>query len=137
MITCKFEIYSTYEDVNFAVNHIIEFFEANSCIKNDSVRFMINFVLRELLINAVEHGNKLVREKKVTCFASYSDNEIYINISDEGKGFALDKLDNCSKKNTLRKRRRGLFTIKDMGLSVDVEKNHVKVKLNLEKMNKI
>lgn len=59
---------------------------------NKQAAFAVNFALRELLINAIEHGNRNIKEKKVTCIVNYTKSYIIIEVIDEGKGFDLHAL---------------------------------------------
>jgi serine/threonine-protein kinase RsbW len=49
--------------------------------------FAIKLSLEEALINAVKHGNKLDREKKVRVDVEISAQRFEITIEDEGEGF--------------------------------------------------
>ncbi|MEE4357948.1 MAG: response regulator [Desulfococcaceae bacterium] len=53
-----------------------------------------NLILRELFINAVEHGNRNRAEKTVSCLIRYTgDNLFRIRVTDEGEGFDYRNLD--------------------------------------------
>ena len=54
----------------------------------------ICLIVRELLMNAVEHGNKSVPEKSIAYrFGPWGDGQFRIDIEDEGEGFDYAHLD--------------------------------------------
>ena len=57
----------------------------------DSV-FAIKLALEEALINAIKHGNKMDRRKKVKVEATVTEKEAEIQIEDEGPGFQRDSV---------------------------------------------
>jgi serine/threonine-protein kinase RsbW len=129
------KINSTYEEVDNAVDEIIDFLQNNCNLKDEHLVFTINFTLRELLINAVEHGNKMVKEKEVLCVVSYTDNGISIDVYDEGNGFKLEsRMSEIAKEDILRLRGRGIYIITKMGFVLNVETGHVKANMNFNKI---
>ena len=54
---------------------------------DDSALFAIKLSLEEALTNAIKHGNRLDPDKKVTIDYHVSDDEVRVDISDEGAGF--------------------------------------------------
>lgn len=54
--------------------------------------FAIRLALDEAVSNAIVHGNKNDPAKHVTIEYSVSDQEVRINVSDEGRGFCADDL---------------------------------------------
>jgi len=54
----------------------------------------LNLVLRELLNNAIEHGNKEIHEKKVQCSVEHLGRKRFkIIVQDEGNGFDYEDID--------------------------------------------
>ncbi len=128
------QINSTYEEVDAVVDEILDYLQSNCRLENEHLVFIINFTLRELLINAVEHGNKLIKEKRVMCVVSFTDNDICIDVFDEGNGFKLKKrMSEIAKEDMLRLRGRGIYIITKMGFDLRVEDNHVTAKMNFSK----
>lgn len=93
---------------------------------SSEINFHINFVLRELLNNAVEHGNAFMMNKKVTCHIHYDNKVIEISVNDEGPGFAPSVNEVTKINDTGQQRSRGLWLIQQLGLSLDIEGNQVK-----------
>lgn len=53
-----------------------------------------NLILRELLINAVEHGSKNTASKTITCSVKHMRDVLFeLTVTDQGKGFDYNKLD--------------------------------------------
>jgi len=65
---------------------------------------------RECLVNAVVHGNRYNRRKKVHVHISLSGTRLTIRITDEGEGFEVQEVpDPLNDTNILRHSGRGLF----------------------------
>ncbi|RQD70307.1 MAG: ATP-binding protein [Tindallia sp. MSAO_Bac2] len=95
--------------------------------------FNINFALRELLNNAVEHGNHNDPEKKVRCIVSGSENGITIIVKDEGDGFTIRDVQRQQPEQAdLEIRKRGLWLLDKLGFTVEVEGNNVTAHYNWE-----
>jgi anti-sigma regulatory factor (Ser/Thr protein kinase) len=128
------EISSTFEAVDSAVDSALTFLDRQCRISDASLAFKINFILRELLINAVEHGNRMDAGKKAACRISYDAGKLNIEVSDEGGGFKCKKVSSGDNNSVvLELRGRGISTIRNLGADFNVKKNHVFVKLNIDK----
>lgn len=69
--------------------------------------------LSEALTNSIIHGNQSVDSKKVHISVSFSDNELFIEIADEGDGFSFENLsDPTCAENIRRECGRGIFLIR-------------------------
>lgn len=93
-------------------------------------------VLRELLINAVEHGNKNIPHKTVTCNITKLDDSIFkITVIDEGEGFDYSQIDMSISKDMNQVRHRGLAIIKSFSKKVEFNPkgNQVSAYLQLHK----
>lgn len=77
-----FEIHSNLKEVENAKERALSFV-APYRIDMDSLKM----ALHELLINAIEHGNRFSPEKKVKVHAEIQDRFLKICIEDEGEGF--------------------------------------------------
>ena len=98
--------------------------------------FHINFAFRELLNNAVEHGNSCNPDKKVICTVFGTESRITIVVEDEGQGFHLLERPNPQDKQTdktiLKTRQRGLWLRQQLGFELFVEKSKVITYYDLE-----
>ncbi len=125
-------IQSTFDAVNSAVNQIDERITKYCKRVSSSTLFKINFMLREMLNNAVEHGNHFDIDKCVHCRVEVFDYYMYFYITDEGSGVDLT----CDPRNeeceiTLSTRTRGLATVRKLNFSVVIDKNTVTISLDL------
>lgn len=64
MLLYKNEISSTFEAVHETVIDVMDQLKLVDRINKSMILFRINFMLREVLNNAVEHGNKFHEDKK-------------------------------------------------------------------------
>ncbi len=69
--------------------------------------------LVEACTNAIEHGNKYSKDKKVRVVVELNENKIVGRVHDEGEGFDFDKfLSDSSPPDTLSERGRGIIIMK-------------------------
>jgi serine/threonine-protein kinase RsbW len=90
--------------------------EINSDFKLEMERF-INFQIAasEALVNAIVHGNKEDKNKKVYVDISQGDKELQIKIKDEGSGFDVNKVpDPTNEENILKENGRGIYIIRSL-----------------------
>lgn len=67
----------------------------------------------EAVSNAIIHGNRKDKKKKVQVRFSLTDNSITVYIKDEGEGFDPEKISNpLEPENILRESGRGIFILK-------------------------
>lgn len=104
----RFIIPSDFHEGRAIQRRIMEEVEAHH-FHEDAV-FAIKLALEEALINAIKHGNKLDRHKKVRIQARVTDNEAEIIIEDEGPGFDRASVpDPTSDENLERLHGRGIL----------------------------
>jgi serine/threonine-protein kinase RsbW len=73
----------------------------------------IGMAVRECMVNAVVHGNRYSKNKKVHLDIESSGNSLVIVIGDEGAGFDINSLpDPLAAENILRQSGRGLLLIR-------------------------
>ncbi len=113
---------STFEEADQqAINitsHLKSFY--HNRLSND-IEFNINFVLREMFNNAVEHGNELQPEKKVVCRVVYDEDVLKIEVTDEGRGIQHETktlTEPSGDANCIPTRRRGLWLIEQLGYKI-------------------
>ncbi len=124
---------STFQDVDQVVEDILKSIKHKFQFMSDRYLFNINFMLREILNNAVEHGNHFDPNKKVFCKVSYDVPLLVFIIKDEGKGINILDIptETHDPKTLLRERNRGHKTIIDMDFDILVLGTEVKIILNL------
>lgn len=82
---------------------------------DESDLFNIRLCIEEAVRNAMEHGNKFDKNKKVKFCYSIDKNALKVVVEDEGKGFSNMSLsDPTANDNLLSERGRGVFLIKKL-----------------------
>lgn len=78
--------------------------------------FDIRLCLEEALINAMKYGNRLQKDLKIRVRVEVDPGEeIRITVEDEGVGFDVKCLDDCTRgENLLRNRGRGVYLIRHL-----------------------
>lgn len=77
---------------------------------DDDEQHQIGMAVRECTVNAVVHGNRYNKNKKVHLDINRSSNSLTVTIGDEGEGFDMSSLpDPLSPENLLRQSGRGLL----------------------------
>lgn len=80
--------------------------------------------LTEAVNNAIIHGNKSNMKKKVVVVCHCMPNELVITVTDEGKGFKLEEVENpLADENLLRTSGRGIFLMRTLMDKVEYEMN--------------
>ena len=78
----------------------------------DAALFDIRLCLEEALINAMKYGNALKKELPVELDVEGGPGEVRITVKDQGPGFDVSKLEDCTEeKNLYRNRGRGVYLI--------------------------
>jgi serine/threonine-protein kinase RsbW len=73
----------------------------------------IGMAVRESIVNAVVHGNRYNRRKKVHLSVSTAADRLAVRVRDEGEGFDLTSLpDPVADQNLLQQSGRGIFLIR-------------------------
>lgn len=127
------ECLSSYEEVDILVRQLFSRLSSLKEFQDRSLMFAIDFCLRELLNNAVEHGNKFNRAKKIKCIFHYIDLDIYILVKDEGSGFCLNgTLREIDCGDIIRSRTRGLKTLKMLGFELDCRGGWITAKMSID-----
>ncbi|MBI9072404.1 MAG: ATP-binding protein [Melioribacteraceae bacterium] len=107
----KFVISSEMALVDRVIKDSIEFVKKHSFNKSDKIKT----VIRELLINAIEHGSKNQIEKEVKCDVELVDKtRIRIKVKDSGMGFDFKSIDYKIPNNPNQQRNRGLALVNAM-----------------------
>lgn len=125
-------IQSTFQEVDFAIEHITECFQGLECPKLSPKKNFILLALRELLNNAVKHGNHLDDHKKIIYEIGCDGRKFHLDVWDEGSGFQLpDHQWDESVTGVLHMNSRGLFIIQKMNFQLSVTSGHVSAILDL------
>ncbi len=116
------------------VNKVINWLENNlfEIIKDKEKRSTFTLVIKEAIVNAIIHGNKEEKEKKVTVSYLISKKDLHVNIQDEGKGIPLSNKikENVNDEDLLKESGRGIILMKH--LCKDVIFNKTSIELIME-----
>jgi serine/threonine-protein kinase RsbW len=76
---------------------------------DDSTHYM-SVAVRECVVNAIKHGNKLDERKRVTLSFAMEEKTLEVLVQDEGTGFAVEKVPSpIEEENLLKADGRGIF----------------------------
>jgi serine/threonine-protein kinase RsbW len=99
---------STLESVDKAEGEILD--AAARAGFDEDEQHRIGMAVRECMVNAVVHGNRYNRNKRVHVAVTRSRDAFRIRITDQGEGFELTEIpDPLHENNLLRHSGRGLF----------------------------
>lgn len=102
---------STLDSVDKAESMVMA--EAGKEGFDEDEQHQIGMAIRECMVNAVVHGNRYSKNKKVHLSIERSKDALTIVIGDEGAGFDLSSLpDPLAPENLLRQSGRGIMLIK-------------------------
>lgn len=77
--------------------------------------FHIHMATEEAIVNAIEHGNKRDPSKTVAIDFRINDDEVWLEITDQGEGFRLEDLkDPLEEENLEQPRGRGVLLIREL-----------------------
>jgi serine/threonine-protein kinase RsbW len=99
---------STLESVDTAEGEILD--AAARAGFDEDEQHRIGMAVRECMVNAVVHGNRYNRNKRVHVAVTKAGDRFSIRITDQGEGFELTEVpDPLHENNLLRHSGRGLF----------------------------
>jgi anti-sigma regulatory factor (Ser/Thr protein kinase) len=126
------DIQSTFPEVDVAVEQVKELLQGLGCPKLSSKKTFVIFALRELLNNAVKHGNLCDSRKKVIYRIHCDGHKIQLDVWDEGPGFTLpDRVWDDSANKILHMASRGIFIMQKMDFQLAVAQGHITAILDL------
>jgi len=124
----RFIIPSDFHEGRAIQKRIMEEVEAHHF--NEDAVFAIKLALEEALINAIKHGNKLDRRKKVRIQALVTDQEAEIIIEDEGPGFDRSSVpDPTTEENLERLHGRGILLMEAYMNTIEWSNNGRRVRM--------
>lgn len=115
---------STFDAVDEQVRKITHQLRSKWDICDNSILFKISFMLREVLNNAVEHGNQFSDDLYIYHKVEYIDNRLIFTVKDEGAGIVVEPSTN---EDELTKRTRGLATIVDFDFEIEIIGSEMKI----------
>ena len=111
---------SSLDNANRGITEILKIIHN---IVGEDLLYDIRFILNELVVNSVEHGNEHDIQKKINIEVGINGSEILIRVKDQGLGFSHDEREtDCL---SLRPDGRGLFIVKHLADWVDIDENEI------------
>lgn len=111
----------------FLINIFIEYNLENKYFNK------IYLCISEAVINAIKHGNKNDLNKQVSIIAECNNEEINIQIEDEGEGFDIRNVNNPTLKENINKESgRGIFIIKNLSDKIEYNEKGNQVQLKMD-----
>ena len=108
METIQTTLDSTLQTADKAEELVLK--EAAKLGLEEEEQHQIGMAVRECTVNAVVHGNRYNKNKRVHLLIERSDRDIAVLIGDEGEGFDINSLpDPLAPENLLRQSGRGLM----------------------------
>jgi len=133
MLIVDKKIKSNFEAVHDFVLEAADIIKKMDTLEIDKLLFKINIMLREVLNNAVEHGNNFDENKFIYCKISCKGDVLTFEIEDEGEGFIANDFYMMDDGFTMKNRSRGLELIEKYGFEYSFNKNKVIVEYGLNK----
>lgn len=130
MIIFDQSIKSTFELAAETVDVIIDILREQFHM-DKAVLFRVSFMLREVINNAVEHGNQFDENKSIHIQVTSAGDRIIFAVEDQGEGFVL-KIAEQIPDHHLRVRNRGIYLIKEFGFDIEVAGQRVVVHMPYE-----
>jgi anti-sigma regulatory factor (Ser/Thr protein kinase) len=132
MLIFRDEFVSNYDMVDSVVREIINRLKNIEELNIKSFLFKTSLVLREILNNAVEHGNVFDESKFIFCEVVFEYPRVVFTIADQGDGFAMTEEQLASEDEVLSYRSRGFKIVKKMKFDFKVEGSTVTAIFNLD-----
>ncbi len=108
MDTIQTQLDSTLQSADTAEDLVLK--EAEKLGLEEEEQHQIGMAVRECTVNAVVHGNRYNKNKRVHLLIERSTQELAVTIGDEGAGFDINSLpDPLAPENLLRQSGRGLM----------------------------
>ena len=106
----KFQVASDLANVQKTSQDVLSFLKPLSLA--ESAQFDIRLCLEEALINAMKYGNRLKKDLPVELEVEGSPDEVRITVQDQGTGFDVKKLEDCTaEKNLYLNHGRGVYLL--------------------------
>ncbi|MCD4651789.1 MAG: ATP-binding protein [Candidatus Cloacimonetes bacterium] len=127
---------SSIHHIDVVVDKIFKFVDCVTEIKGEEERFRLFLLLRELMTNAVLHGNKEHIESRIriAILMVSEKHELVIVVGDEGNGFDLNQMmDMIKHEDDLREHHRGLLIVRSLSSRMYNKKNSMIVHFTLRR----
>lgn len=129
---CRFEVAAQESQISGVIQRVGVFLQRHGCPEQHG----LSVVLRELLSNAIHHGNQSRSALKVRGEMTLGDDQITLWVEDEGDGFDFQRLDLTLPADPPQgSERRGLILVRALvsELKFNGPGNRVTVELQIER----
>ncbi|HEY9061064.1 MAG TPA: ATP-binding protein [Pseudobacteroides sp.] len=124
---------STFQDADKAIEDTIVHMEAIGIKMEENLDFIIQYALRELFNNAIEHGNNFDTRKFINYRVDITREILRVSVADCGKGFDVSGIVNSQHNDSpTRCRNRGLSSLIDIGFLINSENGCINASLSLD-----
>lgn len=128
----RLSLNSTYEDSEKVPDFVTDI-QKKSQLEDDTTGNLM-LLLSEAVTNAIVHGNKLDKSKKVEVEVHINSDKIISTVKDHGKGFNPQATNNPLKEeNLLKDSGRGIFLIREISDSLDYLEDGTKIRFSLNR----
>lgn len=101
------------------VDKVLDCFEPHTQDLESSQIFALKLITKELLCNAISHGNQNQIEKTVTVIFTRLSNRLFLQVEDQGQGFQTKNIDWEISQDATNPRNRGLAMVNHYADSID------------------
>ncbi len=130
--TFRLSLNSTYQESEKIPDFVTNIQEKSQLEDETTGNLML--LLSEAVTNAIVHGNKLDKKKKVEVEVQINSNKIVSTVKDQGDGFEPNTANNPLKEeNLLKDSGRGIFLIKEISDSMDYLDNGTTIRFSLNR----
>lgn len=128
----RLSLNSTYKESEKVPDFVKDIQEKSHLEEDTTGNLML--LLSEAVTNAIVHGNKLDKKKKVEVEVQINSNKIVSTVKDQGDGFDPDAANNPLKEeNLLKDSGRGIFLIKEISDSMDYLDNGTTIRFSINR----
>lgn len=128
----RLQLKSTYKDSE-KIPDFVENIQKKSQLEEDSTGNLM-LLLSEAVTNAIVHGNKLDKTKKVEIEVQVNSEKIISTVKDQGAGFDPSETQNpLTEENLLKEGGRGIFLINEISDSVDYLDDGTTIRFSLSR----
>lgn len=101
------------------VDKIIDYLESTTQGLEQTQSFALKLIAKELICNAITHGNQSQADKLVTFTLTTLSNRLFVQVEDQGEGINVDKIDWKISNDASNPRNRGLAMVNHYADSID------------------
>jgi serine/threonine-protein kinase RsbW len=128
----RLSLNSTYKESEKVPDFVTDIQEKSQLEEDTTGNLML--LLSEAVTNAIVHGNKLDKKKKVEVEVQINSKQIVSTVKDQGDGFDPQTAnDPLKEENLLKDSGRGIFLIEEISDSVDYLNNGTTIRFSINR----